>query len=337
MRGDEPPAGPVLLPQNDAAVRDDRRASRPHDRRAAVQRQDVLLSRPRARALHHGGARRGRTGEVRVRVREPEVDHDGSAVRTERPADAGVAGRRPRGGVQATRARPEPEPEVVHAGRPRRRDLDRKHEHGARRQQEAVSEQRRDHRDAGAHEHDLRSRGPGRGVPRHRLAVRDGLRPTLAARLAAGVLVLARHAPADAERAAEGADHRNVRLARPAVPSHRDEDVQAAAADARDQPRAIAHASLRVSARRVPRRRESRGDEQAPAGGVARLAVLVRARVVHRRERGPGGQGEVRRDASTAPRGRRPRGAEDLDDRGAAQSHEAHSGRERRDGVRLRV
>jgi len=53
------------------------------------------------------------------------------------------------------------------------RAVDREHEHGPRRQQDALSGQQRANQVHAVHSHDVRGPGPGRRVARHRQPVCD--------------------------------------------------------------------------------------------------------------------------------------------------------------------
>ena len=68
--------------------------------------------------------------------------------------------------------------------RPRRRHLDREHEHRAGRQQETVPGVRRDHPDVRDDDDDVRGGGPRGGEPRHGVSLRDDLHGTHELRLA---------------------------------------------------------------------------------------------------------------------------------------------------------
>ena len=99
---------PYFFLEDDPAVRDDRRAARlmivgqPFSGKTMLA---TACSRARCRIM----AERGEEDQVKCEFSgEPEGDHDGAAVRTERPADARVAGRRPRGVVPRLRAGPSP-------------------------------------------------------------------------------------------------------------------------------------------------------------------------------------------------------------------------------------
>jgi dynein heavy chain len=290
VRRDEPATRPVLLPEDDPAVRDDRRAARADDRRAAVFGQDAVVPRLGARAVADGGARRGGPGEVRVQSGEPEGDHDGAALRAERPADARVAGRRLGRRVPRLRAGPKPEPQVGGAGRPRGRDLDREHEHRAGRQQEAVPELGRDHRHVLVHEHDLRGCGFSGGVAGYRLAMRHGIPGAAPARVAPAVRLVAGGVPRALRQKVPGPRHGALRLA-PArvhpVLAPRDEGGGGDHRGGHER-RRDADAHVPRAARGAARGRPQ-GDHQGAEegdGDTHRRDVRVRAHLVRGRLRG---------------------------------------------------
>lgn len=74
-----------------------------------------------------------------------------------------VVGRHHGGHVPRVRVHRHSRPEVGHFRRSHRRRLDREHEHRARRQQKAVSDERRGHPDVTRHESHLRDDGPVAG------------------------------------------------------------------------------------------------------------------------------------------------------------------------------
>eukprot|EP00966_Prymnesium_polylepis_P135567 3133921-Prymnesium_polylepis.1 len=92
----QPAADREVLPQDHAAVRDDHRAPRPHDCRLLVRRQDVHVPHARRRAHRDEQPRRRRAQGAILRA-QPQVDHDGAALRPVRPGDPRVERRHPRG------------------------------------------------------------------------------------------------------------------------------------------------------------------------------------------------------------------------------------------------
>jgi len=90
--------------------------------------------------------------------------------------------------------------------------LDREHEHGAGRQQETVSDERRDHSDVAVDEPDLRADGPRGSVAGHRVSLRHDLHGAGDARLETAVPVVAEQAARSFQRPVQGKVIRQRRI-----------------------------------------------------------------------------------------------------------------------------
>ena len=76
-----------------------------------------------------------------------------------------------------------PRPPMGSMRRSSRRPVDRKHEHGTRRQQNVVLGEQRTYQVHALHAHGVRSTGPSRGLASHRQPLRYGLHRLSRARL----------------------------------------------------------------------------------------------------------------------------------------------------------
>ena len=164
-------------------------------------------------------------------------------------------------------------------------NLDREHEHGTGRQQEAMFDERRDHPDVAVDEPHLRADGPGSCVAGDCLSLRHDLHGANNARLAAGISVVDQQTSAWFQRPIQAAAQRHVREVRRPVHQPAAQAPERTVADVRHEPRRQSDEHLRVPDRRLREPRDTGQHLDERHDHVGRKRLLLWARVVHLRHR----------------------------------------------------